>query len=263
MKAAAKEKMVVITGGANGIGEACGRALVRDGWRIVVVDVVRGAASKVANELHGHCYVADVTNAAQLNSVAETIEREIGPVFGLVNSAGVVQHPLPPEELTMEAWDRVINIDQRGTYVACVAFGRFMAQRGAGSIVNIASITGMRSVPLHAYAPAKAAVIAMTECLAAEWGRSGVRVNAVSPGYTRTRRVQKQLEDGHRDEAALIANSALGRMVEPQEVADSVAFLLSDKSSAITGVNIPIDCGWLLAPSWQTYGGLRAKRAHA
>jgi len=121
----------------------------------------------------------------------------------------------------------------------------------------------MRSVPLHAYAPAKAAVIAMTECLAAEWGRSGVRVNAVSPGYTRTRRVQKQLEDGHRDEAALIANSALGRMVEPQEVADSVAFLLSDKSSAITGVNIPIDCGWLLAPSWQTYGGLRAKRAHA
>jgi NAD(P)-dependent dehydrogenase (short-subunit alcohol dehydrogenase family) len=135
-----------------------------------------------------------------------------------------------------------------------------MAARGAGNIVNIASITGMRSVPLHAYAPAKAAVISMTECLAAEWGRSGVRVNAVSPGYTRTLRVQKQIDDGDRDEAALVANSAMGRLVEPAEVAETIAFLLSQKSSAITGVNIPIDCGWLLAPSWQTYGGLRVGR---
>ena len=137
-----------------------------------------------------------------------------------------------------------------------------MAVRGAGSIVNIASITGMRSVPLHAYAPAKAAVISMTECLAGEWGRSGVRVNAVSPGYTRTLRVQKQIDAGDRNEASIVANSAMGRLVEPAEVADTIAFLLSPKSSAITGVNVPIDCGWLLAPSWQTYGGLRAKRIH-
>src|SRR5271169_3280636 len=262
MKSEPGGKIVVVTGGASGIGEACCHALVQDGWRVVVVDLQADAAAKVAKELRGHAYVADVAQAAQVAEVADTIEREVGPVYGLVNSAGIVQHPLPPEELTMEAWDRVINIDQRGTYVACVAFGRFMAARGAGSIVNIASITGMRSVPLHAYAPAKAAVIAMTECLAAEWGRSGVRVNAVSPGYTRTLRVQKQIEDGHRDEASIVANSAMGRLVEPAEVAETIAFLLSQKSSAITGVNIPIDCGWLLAPSWQTYGGLRAKRNH-
>jgi len=254
------ENIVVVTGGASGIGEACCRTLVRDGWRVVVVDLRADAAERITKELGGRAYAADVAQAAQLAEVAETIEREVGPVYGLVNSAGVVQHPLPPEELTMEAWDNVINIDQRGTYVACVAFGRSMAARGAGNIVNIASITGMRSVPLHAYAPAKAAVISMTECLAAEWGRSGVRVNAVSPGYTRTLRVQKQIDDGDRDEAWLVANSAMGRLVEPAEVAETVAFLLSQKSSAITGVNIPIDCGWLLAPSWQTYGGLRAKR---
>lgn len=253
-------KIVVVTGGASGIGEACCRALVRDGWRVVVVDLRADAAERIAKELSGHAYVADVAQAVQLAEVAETIEREVGPVYGLVNSAGVVQHPLPPEELTMEAWDNIINIDQRGTYVACVVFGRFMAARGAGNIVNIASITGMRSVPLHAYAPAKAAVISMTECLAAEWARSGVRVNAVSPGYTRTHRVQKQIDDGDRDEASLVANSAMGRLVEPAEVAETIAFLLSEKSSAITGVNIPIDCGWLLAPSWQTYGGLRVKR---
>ena len=139
-------KIVVVTGGASGIGEACCHALVRDGWRVVVIDLQADAASKVAKELRGHAYVADVAQAAQLAEVANAIEREVGPVCGLVNSAGVVQHPLPPEELTMEAWDRVINIDQRGTYVACVAFGRFMAVRGAGSIVNIASITGM---PMH------------------------------------------------------------------------------------------------------------------
>jgi len=255
-------KIVVITGGASGIGEACGHALVRDGWHVVVVDLQTDAAKKVAQELNGHAYTADVADAAQVAAVANTIEREVGPVYGLVNSAGIVQHPLPPEQLAMEAWDRVIDIDQRGTYVACVAFGRFMAARGAGSIVNVASITGMRSVPLHAYAPAKAAVISMTECLAGEWGRSGVRVNAVSPGYTRTLRVQKQIDAGDRNEASIVANSAMGRLVEPAEVADTIAFLLSPKSSAITGVNVPIDCGWLLAPSWQTYGGLRAKRIH-
>jgi NAD(P)-dependent dehydrogenase (short-subunit alcohol dehydrogenase family) len=135
-----------------------------------------------------------------------------------------------------------------------------MAERGAGAIVNIASITAMRSVPLHAYAPAKAAVVASTECLAAEWGRSGVRVNAVSPGYTLTERVAAQIAAGHRDPQAICRNSAIPRLVRPEEVADAVLFLLSERASAITGVNLPVDCGWLLAPSWDTYGGPRAAR---
>ena len=243
MNTAAKEKIVVITGGANGIGEACGRTLLLDGWRIVVVDVLKDAASKAANELHGHCYVADVTDAGHLNGVAETIEREIGPVFGLVNSAGVVQHPLPPEQLSMEAWDRVIAIDQRGTYVACVAFGRFMAQRGAGSIVNIASITGMRSVPLHAYAPAKAAVIAMTECLAAEWGRSGVRVNAVSPGsifFAGGVWDRRKRNEPERYERMLRLNP-MGRFGRPEEVANAVVFICSPAASFISGTNLVVD----------------------
>jgi NAD(P)-dependent dehydrogenase (short-subunit alcohol dehydrogenase family) len=160
----------------------------------------------------------------------------------------------------MSAWDDVVRIDQRGTYVASVAFGRRMATRGRGSIVNIASIAGMRSMPLHAYAPAKAAVIAMTECLAAEWGRSGVRVNAVSPGYTLTPALQAAIDKGERDVSALNDNSALGRMVTPEDVARAVAFLASDGASAITGINLPVDCGWLVAPSWHTYGGVRSAR---
>ena len=160
----------------------------------------------------------------------------------------------------MRDWDRVIAVDQRGTYLCCVAFGEAMARRGRGCIVNIASITGQRSVPLHAYAPAKAAVAAITECLAAEWGRSGVRVNAVSPGYTLTPALQAAIDAGQRDPAVLAQNSALGRLVRPDDIAQAVLFLTSEASAAITGVNLPVDCGWLLAGSWHTYGGVRPAR---
>jgi len=108
-------------------------------------------------------------------------------------------------------------------------------------------------MPMHAYAPAKAAVIAITECLAAEWGRSGVRVNAVSPGYTLTPALQAAIDKGQRDVSMLNENSALGRMVSPEEVARAVCFLASEDASAITGANLPVDCGWLVTPSWHTY----------
>jgi NAD(P)-dependent dehydrogenase (short-subunit alcohol dehydrogenase family) len=185
------------------------------------------------------------------------IHSELGVVDILVNSAGVIQQPGPPETLALDTLDRVIAIDQRGLYLACVSFGSRMAKRGSGAIVNIASIAGMRSTPLHAYGPVKAAVIAITECLAAEWGRSGVRVNAVSPGYTMTPVIRRAIDLGLRDPSMLAGNSALNRMVEPDEVASAVAFLSSEAARAITGVNLPVDCGWLVTPSWNTYGGIR------
>jgi NAD(P)-dependent dehydrogenase (short-subunit alcohol dehydrogenase family) len=117
-------------------------------------------------------------------------------------------------------------------------------------------------MPLHAYGPAKAAVIAMTECLAAEWGPAQVRVNCVSPGYTRTPALQAAIDKGERDPSALASNSALGRLVEPAEIARVVSFLVSPAASAMTGVNVPVDCGWLVAPSWRTYGGLRAPESN-
>jgi NAD(P)-dependent dehydrogenase (short-subunit alcohol dehydrogenase family) len=136
-----------------------------------------------------------------------------------------------------------------------------MAERGRGAIVNIASVVGHRSAPLHAYAPAKAAVISMTECLAAEWGRSGVRVNAVSPGYTRTPALQAAIDSGQRDATLLAGSAALGRMVEPEEVANAVVFLASNEAAAITGANLAVDAGWLVSTSWTTYGGVRASRS--
>jgi NAD(P)-dependent dehydrogenase (short-subunit alcohol dehydrogenase family) len=248
--------VAVVTGGASGIGAACAREFAKRGARVALLD--RGAAGEaVAREIGGRAWVVDVADEAMLEACAAEVERALGPAEILVNSAGVIQVPLPPEELSMAAWDEVVRVDQRGTYVACAVFGKRMAARRRGSIVNIASIAGMRSMPLHAYAPAKAAVIAMTECLAAEWGPAQVRVNAVSPGYTRTPALQAAVDKGERDVSRLAANAALGRLVEPEEIARAVAFLAGPEAAAITGVNLPVDCGWLVAPSWHGYGGLR------
>jgi NAD(P)-dependent dehydrogenase (short-subunit alcohol dehydrogenase family) len=249
--------VAVVTGGASGIGAACCRVLAARGAKVAVLDRDRERGLEVARAIGGKSWVVDVADEAALEPVAQAVESELGPVEILVNSAGIIQVPLRPTELTMAAWDEVVRVDQRGTYLASVVFARRMLSRGRGSVINIASIAGMRAMPLHAYAPAKAAVISITECLAAEWGPSGLRVNSVSPGYTRTPALQAAIDKGERDVSLLALNAALGRLVEPEEIASAVAFLASPESSAITGANLPVDCGWLAATPWNTYGGLR------
>ncbi len=186
-----------------------------------------------------------------------TIERERGPIAILVNCAGPLQNTEPPEALSMAMWDRIVDAHLRGTYMMNRTVGLRMASRRKGAIVTIASTAGMRSTPLHAYAPAKAALISLTECLAAEWGPRGVRVNAISPGFVPTPGVQRGLSEGLLDAKALADSAALGRLVAPEEIAAAVVFLCSDLASAITGVNLPVDAGWLVASSWAAYGGLR------
>lgn len=252
-------RLVVVTGGASGIGEACVRRFVADGDRVVIADRNLQGAQRLADEL-GPAAVAQSIDLADEDSVrqaAQAVESTLGAVQVLVNCAGVLQRTLPPEELSMKEWDIVTRIDLRGTYVACAAFGAPMAARRQGAIVNIASVAGMRSGPLHAYGPAKAGVINMGESLAAEWGPRGVRVNTVSPGYTLTPALQKGMALGTLNEAHMIASMALGRLVRAEEIAAAVAFLASPQASAITGVNLPVDGGYLVATPWQGYGGLR------
>jgi len=252
--------LAAVTGGASGIGAACCRELARRGARVVVVDRDRQAADELADALAGHSWHCDVADSGSVELAAREIEGRFGAIGILVNCAGIFQRPVSPEMLEIELWDKVIAVNQRGTYAACVAFGRRMAARGQGSIVNIASIAAEASMPLHAYSPSKAAVVAMTQCLAAEWGRSGVRVNAVSPGYTLTPALQQAIDKGERATSAL-DNSALGRMARPEEIASVVAFLAGPSASAVTGVNLPVDCGWLIAQTWAPYGGVRPARS--
>lgn len=253
----------VVTGGASGIGAACVRLLADRGDTVVIIDLDRalaqgGAHRRAKPEVKS--YACDVSDEAAVNAVAQRIASEVGPVNLLVNSAGVLQRPLPPEKLSMADWDQVVAVDQRGTYLCCVAFGAAMARAGGGCIINIASIAGSRSMPLHAYAPAKAAVLSITQCLATEWGRSGVRVNAISPGYTLTPALQQAIAAGERDPDELAAQTALGRLVDPEHIAQAVLFLSSDAAEVITGIDLPVDAGWLVGTSWQTYGGVRGRR---
>ncbi|HKT72054.1 MAG TPA: SDR family oxidoreductase [Steroidobacteraceae bacterium] len=254
-------RIAVVTGGASGIGRACVEVLAERGARVVIVDSNEPGALAVARALGGEARVADVSDPAQMVRLADGIENEIGPVDMVVANAGIIQStPAMPEELDLATWDTIMAVDLRGAYLTNAQFARHMTKRGRGSIVNIASVAGMRSAPLHAYGAAKAGVIHMTTTLAAEWGRSGIRVNAVSPGYVLTPILQEAIARGLRDPKVMEENSALGRMVMPIEIAKSVAFLLSDDASAITGINLPVENGWLVTGSWHTYGGIRGPR---
>jgi NAD(P)-dependent dehydrogenase (short-subunit alcohol dehydrogenase family) len=255
-------RVAVVTGGASGIGAACARLLAARGARLAIADRDLARAEIVARETGGRAFALDVTTLAANEACAAAIEAELGAVEILVTSAGILQRPQPAEMLAEADVLEVLRVDQIGTWNSAVAFGARMARRGRGAIVTIASIAGMRSMPLHPYAQAKAAVIEMTRCLAAEWGRSGVRVNAVSPGYTRTPALQAAIDAGERDVSLLEQTSALGRMVTPEEIAEAVCFLSSDAAAAITGINLPVDAGWLVAGSWASYGGLPGPRGN-
>jgi NAD(P)-dependent dehydrogenase (short-subunit alcohol dehydrogenase family) len=250
-------RLAVVTGGASGIGAACAGFLAGRGARVVIADRNAPAAETLASQLGGKAVALDIGDPAAVETAAAAIEADLGPVSVLVNSAGVLQRTLPPDQLAINEWDFVVRIDLRGTYLCCAAFGKRMAVRGQGAIVNIASVAGMRSGPLHAYGPAKAGVISLGECLAAEWGPRGVRVNTVSPGFTQTPALDKGISTGTLDAATMARNSALGRLVRAEEIAAAVGYLASDLASGITGVNLPVDVGYLVATPWASYGGLR------
>lgn len=252
-----KGRTALVTGGASGIGLACVELLTQRGARVVVADLHAEATATVAERVGGVALAFDVAQRTAVAQAHEQLTRQGIAIDLLVNCAGIVQSPDAPDRLGHAEFQRVMAIDFEGTYACCAEFGSAMARRGQGAIVNIASVAGMRSMPLHAYSPAKAAVISLTECLAAEWGRSGVRVNTVSPGYTVTAALQGQIDRGLRDPEKLKANSALGRLIAPRDIAGVVAFLLSDEAAVITGINVPADAGWLVAGSWNTFGGVR------
>jgi NAD(P)-dependent dehydrogenase (short-subunit alcohol dehydrogenase family) len=253
-------RLAVVVGGANGIGAATVVLLAERGWRVVVADLDAANAKTLAERCGGHGLAIDVLDARSIADAAQAIEREHGAIYALVNAAAIFQPQMPPESLPIETWERIADSSYRGTYVCCVEFGKRMAAHGAGSIVNISSMVGQRPNHGHAYYSAKAAVNMLTEGMAGEWGRSGVRVNAVSPGFVAVPRMVANIKEGKRYAISPAEVSALGRLVEPSEVAETIAFLLSDKASAITGTNLAVDAGVLATNGWLVHGGVPPAR---
>lgn len=254
-------RLAVVLGGANGIGAATAALLSRRGWRVVVADIDAQAAALTANTLvDADSAHVDVLDAQSIADAAQAIESRHGAIHALVNSAAIFQPQMAPEAMPLGDWQRIVDSAYRGTYVACVEFGKRMASRGAGAIVNISSMVGQRPNHGHAYYSAKAAVNMLTEGMAGEWGRSGVRVNAVSPGFVAVPRMVAQIAEGKRYAVSPVEVSALGKLVEPSEVAEAIAFLLSDKASGITGANLAVDAGVLACNGWVVHGGVPPAR---
>ena len=155
---------------------------------------------------------------------------------------------------------RIWEVNYFGAVLCTQVFGGAMAQLGRGAIVNVTSINEHRPLPLHAYAPTKVALGALTQLTAGELGPEGVRVNAVAPGFTLTPLMQAKIAAGKRDVATLARHAALGRLVEPDEIAAVTAFLLSDAASAVTGASIPVDAGWLATSHWMNFRELAAEQ---
>ena len=252
--AQSNEKLGVVIGGGNGIGESISRVMTNRGWRVVVIDLDAAAATKVAEDIGGIGLTADISDEQALCEVAQRIEKQEGPVEALVVSAAAFQEKHAPEAFPREVWRRIMDVNIEGCFNANQAFGMPMTQRGKGAIVNVASAVGHFSSPLLAYGASKAAVINLTKSLAGQWGRFGVRVNSVSPGATIVPRIAARPPGRYATDIG--SQMALGRRVQPDEVAEGVEFLISERASAITGIDLLIDAGWLTASSWGVYGGV-------
>ena len=253
-------KVAIVTGGGSGIGETIAQVFAREGADIVVGDVNLASAEKVIEEIartgkKGMAVKMDVSLKVDVDRLADETLRAFGKIDILINNAGITQLPLSILDLDLETWQRVTDIDYKGTYLCSRRIGREMVRQKSGSIINISSIVGLASAPLVAYSPAKSAVIMLTKILATEWGRFNVRVNAIAPGYTLTPLLKGMIERGERNPEMILKRTPMGRMVEPEDIANAALFLASDKARCITGVTLPVDAGFLADGAWTVYGG--------
>jgi NAD(P)-dependent dehydrogenase (short-subunit alcohol dehydrogenase family) len=247
-------KVGIVTGGGMGMGEAVARRWAREGAAVVVTDVneEQGAATAaIINDTGGRAIFlrADSSSEEDWQRVTKEAVGAFGAIHALHNNAGIHLW-FDPLNDSMEIWDRLMNINLRGVFLGCRAVIPHMIAAGGGAIVNTASTSGLQGVPLQAaYGASKSGVILMTRSLANAYGAFNVRVNAICPGTIETPMLRTAAAEGRaRTESSVAPGStspsvALRRMGTADEIASVVTFLVSDESSYVTGVWLPVDGG--------------------
>ena len=247
-------RVAVVTGAARGLGRVIAATLAREGCALVLADVTDCAATAAeVTALGGQVWPSrtDVSSEEDVLALGAGVRDRFGRADVLVNNAGV-SLLVPAEETTAEAWRRVLDINLTGAFLLCREFGTQMLAAGSGSVVNVASIAGLRGVSHRAaYNASKHGLVGLTSTLAAEWGGRGVRVNAVCPGWIKTEMDAEDQAGGGYTDADIVNQVPMARFASPNDVAAAVAFLADpSRSSFVNGVALPVDGGWVADASW-------------
>ncbi|MGY3614161.1 glucose 1-dehydrogenase [Bradyrhizobium sp. USDA 10063] len=232
-----KDKVILVTGGARGMGAAHARLLVAEGARVVVTDILHIEGEALAAQLGGSAvYVPqDVTQPKEWAEAVANAELRFGALHGLVNNAGIA-NMASIEQFPLDQWNKTLAVNLTGVFLGMQAALPAIRRAGGGSIVNVSSVEGLRgSAGLHAYVASKFGVRGITKSAALEAAASGVRINSIHPGFIATPMTESFQSS--------LFPVPLGRAAEPQEVSQVVLFLLSDESSYLTGSEIVIDGG--------------------
>jgi NAD(P)-dependent dehydrogenase (short-subunit alcohol dehydrogenase family) len=241
-------KVALITGAGSGIGKAMALLFAREGADIAVNDINLSSAEKTTEDIRemGKKAItvrADVAEEKEVVAMVDRTIKELGGIHILVNNAGIGGIG-PVLESTVESWDRVNAVILRGTYLCSREAGRWMVSQNAGKIVNISSIAALRfRVNMSSYASAKAGVVNLTRALALEWAPYHINVNCIIPGGINTPMTQASASTRTAENIKELI--PLGRMGEPEDIADAALFLVSDDARWITGVALPVDGGEL------------------
>lgn len=253
-----RDRVILVTGGASGIGFAIAQEALTQGALVALIDSSTTHVEQALGQLHAFAgrvvaHIVDVRDAAAVDAAVDSIETLLGPIAGLAASAGVTR-PQPAALMTLEAWDLVIDVNLTGVFNAAQAVGRRMIKRGRGSIVAISSTDGFGGHAARAhYSASKHGVLGLIRSLAIEWGRHGVRVNAVAPGVVDTPLLRENVPPEH-VRNAMLDRVPLGRFSHADEQAHATLFFLSDAASYISGAALAVD-GGLTAGYFTHWGG--------
>lgn len=247
------DKNAIVTGGARGMGLAIAKALVQEGSRVAILDIDEKGVAEAAKQLDEKQdrvigRKIDVTKRSDVHPFVQEMKRLWGSVDILVNNAGgALNTPYVLDEIQEKDWNLVVDVNLKGAFLCCQAVIPEMVKQRGGVIVNISALAGHWRASLAGvqYTAAKAGVEGLTRQLAYDWGKAGIRVNAVAPTVTMTGdRIQSLWDNKSEEEKKkILSNIPLGRLGTPEEVASVVVFLASDESSYITGITIDVSGG--------------------